>query len=88
MAAITIHYPLILEAKKIKFITVSTFSPLICPELMGPDAMILAFLILSFKPGFSLLFHPHFMKYNKHLSFYLLINHLIFPQNLIQSFPP
>ena len=31
----------ILEPKKIKPITVSTVSPSICPEVMGPDAMIL-----------------------------------------------
>ena len=44
----------ILEPKKIKFATVSTFSPSICHEVMGPDAMILVFWMLSFKPTFSL----------------------------------
>ena len=34
--------------------TVSTVSPSICHELMGPDAMILVFLMLSFKPAFPL----------------------------------
>ena len=33
----------ILEPKKIKTVTVSTFSPSICHEVMGPDAMILVF---------------------------------------------
>ena len=33
----------ILEPKKIKSVTVSTFSPFICHEVMGPDAMILVF---------------------------------------------
>ena len=33
----------ILEPKKIKFLTVSTVSPSICHEVMGPDAMILVF---------------------------------------------
>ena len=33
----------ILEPKKIKFVTVSIFSPSICHELMGLDAMILVF---------------------------------------------
>ena len=33
----------ILEPKKRKSVTVSTFSPSICHEVMGPDAMILAF---------------------------------------------
>ena len=42
----------ILEPPKIKSITVSTVSPSICHEVMGPDAMILAFWMLSFKPTF------------------------------------
>ena len=33
----------ILEPKKLKFVTVSTVVPSICPEVMGPDAMILVF---------------------------------------------
>ena len=33
----------ILDPKKIKSVTVSTFSPLICHEMMGLDAMILVF---------------------------------------------
>ena len=33
----------ILEPKKIKSVTVSIFSPSICHEVMGPDAMILVF---------------------------------------------
>ena len=44
----------ILEPKKIKSVTVSIVSPSICHELMGPDAMILVFWMLSFKPAFSL----------------------------------
>ena len=39
---------------KIKSATVSTVSPSICHEEMGPDAMILVFWMLSFKPIFSL----------------------------------
>ena len=42
----------ILEPQKIKSVTVSTVSPSICPEVMGPDAMILVFWMLSFKPTF------------------------------------
>ena len=38
-------------AQKIESVTVS---PSICHEVMGPDAMILAFWMLSFKPTFSL----------------------------------
>ena len=41
MAAITIFSDL--EPKKIKSVTVSIVSPSICHEVMGPDAMILAF---------------------------------------------
>ena len=43
----------ILEPPKIKSVTVSIVSPSICREMMGPDAMILVFGILSFKPTFS-----------------------------------
>ena len=50
----------ILEAKKIKFVTVSIFPLSICHYVMGPDAMIFVFWMLSFKPAFStLLFHLH-----------------------------
>ena len=44
----------ILEPPKIKSATVSTVSPSISHEVMGPDAMILVFWMLSFKPPFSL----------------------------------
>ena len=44
----------ILEPKKRKSVTASSFSPSICHEVMGPDDMMLVFLILSFKPVFSL----------------------------------
>ena len=37
----------ILEPKKIKFDTVSIVSPSICHEMMGPDAMILVFWLLT-----------------------------------------
>ena len=33
----------ILEPKKIKSVTISIFSPSICHEVMGPDAMIFVF---------------------------------------------
>ena len=45
---------LILEPKKMKSNTVSTFIPSICHEVIGQDAMIFIFLMLSFKPAFSL----------------------------------
>ena len=44
----------ILELKKIKICHSFHFSPSICHEVMGPDAMILVFWMLSFKPAFSL----------------------------------
>ena len=43
----------ILGPKKIISATVSPFSPSVCYEVMGPDAMILVFLNVSFKPAFS-----------------------------------
>ena len=51
-----LHSPsaVILEPKK-QPVTVSIVSPSICHEMMGPDAMILGFWILSFKRAFSLL---------------------------------
>ena len=44
----------VLQPKKINSDTVSTFSSFICHEVMGPDAMVLFFWLLSFKPLFSL----------------------------------
>ena len=50
----------ILEPPKMKSVTASIVSPSICHEMMGLDAMILVFWMLSFKPTFStLLFHFH-----------------------------
>jgi len=36
-----------------KFVTASTSSPSICHEVMGTDAMILVFLVFTFKPALS-----------------------------------
>ena len=44
----------ILEPKKRKSVTASTFFPSIYHEVIGPDAMILVFGMLGFKPAFSL----------------------------------
>ena len=44
----------ILEPQKLKSVSVSIVYPSICHEVMGPDAMILVFWMLSFKPTFSL----------------------------------
>ena len=46
----------ILEPKKTKSVTVSTFSSSVCHKVMGPDTMILVFCILRLKPDFSTLF--------------------------------
>ena len=44
---------MILEPKKIQFVLASTISLSVCHEVMGLDAMILVFWMLSFKPGFT-----------------------------------
>ena len=50
----------ILEPPKMKSLTVSIVSPSTCHGVMGPDAMILVFWMLSFKPTFfTLLFQFH-----------------------------
>ena len=64
----------ILEPKKIKSLTVSIVSPSIYHEVMGSDAMIFVFWMLSFKPALSLssftfierLFHLHFLPYGQY----------------------
>ena len=53
----------ILEFLKMKSVTVSIVSPSICHEGMGPDAMILVFWMLSFKPTFSLSSFTLILKY-------------------------
>ena len=45
-----------LEPKKVKSVTVTIVCPSICHEVMGPDAIIFVFWMLSFKPAFSLYF--------------------------------
>ena len=44
----------ILEPQNVKSVTVSIVSPCICHEVMGLNATILVFWMLSFKPTFSL----------------------------------
>ena len=44
----------ILDPEKIKSVTVSIVSPSVYHELMGPDAKIFIYWMLSFKPTFSL----------------------------------
>jgi len=53
---------MILETKKIKSVTVTTFSPSICHEMMGPDTMIFFFFFFNIElqaSFFTLLFHPY-----------------------------
>ena len=47
-------FAVILEPPKIKSDTVSTVSPSISHEVMGPDAMMFVFWVLRFKPTLSL----------------------------------
>ena len=54
MAVVTILSEVVLEPKKIKSVTVSTFSPSVCHEVMGSDAMIFISWMLIFKPAFAL----------------------------------
>ena len=56
----------ILEPRKTKSATVSTVSLSICHEVMGPDAMILVFWMLSFKPTFKHWSSP--VLYSEHYS--------------------
>ena len=44
----------ILEPKKIQYVTFSIVSLSICHEVVGPDSMIFVFWMLTFKPTFSL----------------------------------
>ena len=52
MAAVTICSDF--QSPRIKFLTVSIVFPSICHEVMGLDAKIFVFWVLSFKPTFSL----------------------------------
>ena len=52
MAAVTIHSDF--RAQEAKSVIASNFSCSICHEVMELDAVILAILIVSFKPAFSL----------------------------------
>ena len=59
-----LHSPsaLILEPKQIKSVTLFIVSPSICHEVMGLDAKILVFWMLSFRPTFSLSFFTFITK--------------------------
>ena len=73
----------ILEHKKINSVTLSIASPSICHEVMGMDAMILVFWMLSFKPVFLLSFYLHQEALD------ILLTHILFSYQPIQlSFCP
>ena len=81
----------LLELKKRKPVTASTFSPSICREVMRPDAIIFVFWMLSFKPAFSFSFLPvsrgslvplHFLPLEYQLYFW---GCWYFPSNLAYS---
>ena len=55
----------LLELKKMKSATVSSVSPSICHEVMGPDTMILVFWMLSVKPTFSFCSYTFFKRFFK-----------------------
>ena len=61
----------ILEPPQNKSDTVSTVSPSISHEVMGPDTMIFSFWMLSFKPTFSL---PSWLAYLKEWKIYVHLN--------------
>ena len=58
MAEVTIHSDFGAQENKI-YHRIHFFPPSSCKEVMEPDAMILVFWMLSFKPTFSLSFHFH-----------------------------
>ena len=51
-------YTVILEPRKVKSVSASTFYPSICHEAMELDAMVLFFWMLCFKAAFSLSLSP------------------------------
>ena len=67
------QFTVILEPMKRKSVTAATSSPSICHEGMGPDAMILVFIILSFKPALSLSSFTLFRRLFISSSFYAII---------------
>ena len=77
----------ILELRKIESVTVSIVSPSICHEVMGLDAMILVFWMLSFKITFrnlgKLKKKGWFLTWNTHISCLHCSGHFLPPP----SFP-
>ena len=52
-------FAMVLKPKKIKSVTVSIFSPSICPEVMGPNSIIFVFWVFSIKSAFHCLTIVH-----------------------------
>ena len=63
----------ILEPKKIKFATVSTFFPSICHEVMGPDAMILVFFFFFYYASVYLFFSFKTVQKVEQIQFWFLL---------------
>ena len=72
----------IFQPKKRKSVTTSTFSPSICHEVMGPDAMIFVFWMLNFKPAFHSPLSPLKRLFNSCGFFFFYIVVYIFRSNL------
>ena len=72
MAAVIIHGDFGAHPRQIKSVTVSTFPPSICHEVMKLGAMILDFWVLSFKPAFSLSSFTFIKKLFSSSSFYAI----------------
>ena len=71
MGAVTVHSDL--EPKKIKSATASTFSPSICYEVMGLDAMMLDVLFFFLPPNQVDLFSWFLLSFFYFLLIYLFI---------------
>ena len=67
----------ILEPKKIKSLTALTFTPSICHKVMEPDAIILVFWMLNFKPAFSLSSFTHIKRLFSSSSLYAIESGII-----------
>ena len=71
-----VPFSVILEPPKINYLIFSIVSLSICHEVMGLDAMVLVFWMLSFKPAFSLSFT--FIKRLLHSSLFSAISVVLF----------
>ena len=58
ITAVTLHSDFGAQEKQSVIVSIGV-SPSICHEVMGPDAKIIVFRMLSFKPAFSLFSFTH-----------------------------